>query len=201
MTQSKFENLSAFVDGEQSEQKLVDELCNDAQLSAKWQRYHIARDCLRNELPDELQLDIAANVAKALENEPAIVAPVADKKEESTTKPFFGQVIPMFRQGGQFAVAASVAIAVILGYQQFNQPEVDAPFNAAPTIAVSGIQGGLSPVSLEQTRALPASNVAEQKRKMNAMLIDHQQQVRMKNAESLSEDEKEKSEDKVDDQK
>jgi sigma-E factor negative regulatory protein RseA len=76
------------------------------------------------------------------------------------------------------AIAASVAVAMIIGVQQVNQADVNQPFNAAPPIP--GIQGGLSPVSFEQTRSIPNSDAVEQKRRINAYLTDHKQQLRFK---------------------
>jgi len=200
MTQRNIENLSAYMDGDNQEEGFLEELKNDAELQEKWHRYHIIRDGLKQELPTELNLDLSDKIAQALENEPTIMAPVTPKAEPkpepakvSKLAAWFGKasndeksnVKPMVQQTGQFAIAASVAIAVILGYQQFNQPVAEQPFNAAPTIPVTGIQGGLSPVSLEQTRSVPRTDVVEQRRRLNAYMNDHTQQVRHKsNVES-----------------
>lgn len=184
MTQSKNENLSALVDGELNDSKLFDELASDAELAGRWQRYHLIKDGLRNELPDTLNLNIADAVAKAIDNEPAIVAP---KESSSKSKPLWGNVVPLFRQGGQFAIAASVAVAVILGYQQFNHTTQDSDLNIAPVKAISGIQSGLSPVSLSQDRAVPRTDVADQRRKLNALLADHQQRMMLKTSDEKQE--------------
>lgn len=174
----KSEHISALMDGEQQDQTSIDALLNDPQELQTWQRYHLIRDGLRKELPTELNFDISANVAKALEQEMPIVAP---KKRKITELPVIANVIPLVRQGGQFAVAASVAAVMILGVQQFNQPAVEEqPFNTAPVLRVPGIQGGMSPVSLEQSRALPNQDASEQRRRINAYLMDHQQQMRFK---------------------
>lgn len=193
MAQSDFENLSALVDGESVDQETIKSVLTNKDAQAKWQRYHLMKEGLRGELPTQLNIDIAGQVAKALESEPAIVAPKQVAKKES--EPLLDNVISIFRQGGQFAVAASVAVAVILGYQQLNQPQDDPTFNAAPTLKVQGIQGGLSPVSLEQTRAAAKPDLAEQKRKMNALLMDHEQQVLMKDVESEDTDNNEETAD------
>ncbi len=185
MSQRKIESLSAFIDGD-DDGNFLEELRNDAELINKWQRYHIIRDGLKNELPVELNLDLSDKIAEALENEPTIMAP-----KPSRFRGWFGKVAndkgpigkglsPALQQTGHFAIAASVAVAVILGYQQFNQPVAVQPFSGAPTIPVTGIQGGLSPVSFEQTRTLPRTDVAEQRRRLNAYLNDHNQQVRRK---------------------
>jgi sigma-E factor negative regulatory protein RseA len=80
------------------------------------------------------------------------------------------------------AIAASVAVAMIIGVQQVNQPDVNQPFNAAPPIP--GIQGGLSPVSFDQTPAIPNSDWLEQRRRINAYMTDHNQQLRFKTIQS-----------------
>jgi sigma-E factor negative regulatory protein RseA len=67
---------------------------------------------------------------------------------------------------------------MIIGVQQVNQADVDQPFNAAAPIP--GIQGGLSPVSFDQTRTVPNFDGVEQRRRINAYLTDHKQQLRFK---------------------
>lgn len=197
MTQAKFENLSELVDAENTENGIWDELATDKELASRWQSYHLIRDGLRNELPDNLHLNIADAVAEALENEPTVIAPqkTADEKSVSrkrgnVIKPLFGNVAPLFRQGGQFAIAASVALAVIVGYQQINYTQQNSDLNIAPVKAVTGIQSGLSPVSLSNETALPQTSqsvVVEQRRKLNALMADHQQQMIFKTSESEEE--------------
>lgn len=175
----KFENLSALVDGENtvsnsSSSAVLDALKSDANLQRKWQSYHLIRDGLRQELPVNLDFDIAQKVALALDGEPTILAP----KRTWRDLPLFGNVVPFAKQGGQMAIAASVAVAMIIGVQQFNQSDSEQPFSAAPPIL--GVQGGLSPVSLDQTRAVPNVDALEQRRRINAFMTDHKQQLRFK---------------------
>ncbi len=173
MTQQN-ENLSAFVDGEHDGQFNLSDVLNDSAMAGKWQRYHLMRDTLRKEMPSELNLDLSASIAAALELEPTILAP----KRSWRDLPVVAQVVPFARQAGQLAVAASVAVAVIIGVQNYNQPEQQLqPYTSAPTF---GVAGGMSPVSLEQTRVLPQENMMEQRRSINAYLTDHQQQMRLK---------------------
>ncbi|MCU7555741.1 RseA family anti-sigma factor [Alteromonas sp. ASW11-19] len=186
MTQQQ-EQLSAFMDGEAQDNDIIDVIKQDAELRAKWQRYHVIRSGLRKEASVAPQVDITASVAAALENEPTIMAP---KKSRWSKVPVLGSVVPFARQTGQYAVAASVAAAFILGYQQFNQPELpNEPFMTAPT----NPQGGMAPVSLQQTRTLPRNDMEvmlEKKRKVNALIADHEQQVKIKQAEEQSEEAK-----------
>lgn len=171
------EKLSAVVDGELLDDTLLSALKNNPELNAKWQTYHLIRDTMRKELPPQVDFDISARVMAALADEPAILAPQKTWRD----LPLVGNVIPLIRQGGQFAIAASVAVAMILGVQQLNQSPVEQPFN--PALPLSGIQGGLSPVSLEQTRALPSTNMVDQRQLINAYLTDHQQQLRLKSSQ------------------
>ncbi|MFQ3192208.1 MAG: sigma-E factor negative regulatory protein RseA [Paraglaciecola sp.] len=175
----KLENLSALVDGELgvstlSSSLLLDAVKNDAELQLKWKSYHLIRDSLRQELPATMKFDIADKIAQAIEAEPAILAP----KKTWRDLPLVSNIVPFAKQGGQMAIAASVAVAMIIGVQQVNQADVSQPFNAAPPIP--GIQGGLSPVSFDQTRSIPNSDAVEQKRRINAYLTDHKQQLRFK---------------------
>lgn len=189
MTQQQ-EKLSAFMDGEIEGNEIIDAIKHDEALQAKWQRYHVIRGAMRKEASVAPQLDITASVAAALENEPAIVAP---KPSRWRSIPVLGSVVPFAKQSGQFAVAASVAVAVILGVQQFNQPAPSEPFETFSTRP----QGDLSPVSLEQTRALPRNDMNEMletKRKINALIADHEQQIRLKQAEEASDSDKQDSE-------
>ncbi len=175
MTQQQ-EKLSAFMDGEIDASSIVDDISASEELQGKWRRYHVIRSGLRKEASMGAQLDITGQVAAAIENEPAIVAP---KKSRWWSGSVVGNVVPFAKQSGQFAVAASVAVAVILGVQQFNQPAPSEPFMTAPTIP----QGSLAPVSLEKSRTLPRNDmnaVLEKKRKINALIADHEQQVRLK---------------------
>lgn len=183
MTQQQ-ENLSAFMDGEIDGNDIIEAIKQDDVLRAKWQRYHVIRSSMRNEATVAPQLDITASVALALDNEPAILAP---KRSRWEAIPVLGSVVPFAKQSGQFAVAASVAVAMIIGVQYVNQPAPTEPFTTAPTATV---QGGLAPVSLEQTRTLPRNDmndVLDKNRKINALIADHEQQVRLKQAIENSE--------------
>lgn len=175
MTQQQ-ENLSALVDGETIDSHLLDRLVKDTNLAQTWQRYHLYRHAMRKEMPEQADFDISSRIADALKDEPAIVAP----KRRWRDLPVVAGVIPLARQGGQLAIAASVAVAMVLGVQQFNQTNNVEPFNSAPTVLPTDPLGGLSPVSLEQSRPVARTDVLEQRRRINAYLADHRQQLRLK---------------------
>ena len=173
------ENLSAFMDGELSNSDTIEAVKNDTALQEKWRRYHLIRSGLRKEASVAPMLDLTAQIAAQIEQEPTVMAP----KRSWASLPVVGSVIPFAKQTGQFAVAASVAAAVILGYQQMNQPAPVEPFMTAPT---NNSIGGLAPVSLEQSRTIPRNDMAEfleKRRQVNALLEDHQQQIKLKQSD------------------
>ena len=182
MTQ-QHEKLSAFMDGELNEAEFIDSVKNDSELQAKWRSYHVIRSGLRKEATVMPEFDITAQVAAALENEATVLAP----KSKWQSIPGVNKIVPFMRQSGQFAVAASVAAAVILGVQQMNQPAPTEPFTTFQTCGTA--QAGLAPVSLEQSQTLRNNDMEallEKRRQINALLADHEQQLKLKRAEEQS---------------
>ncbi|BBO26890.1 anti-sigma-E factor RseA [Alteromonas sp. I4] len=182
MTQ-QHEKLSAFMDGELNEAEFIDSVKNDSELQAKWRSYHVIRSGLRKEATVMPEFDITAQVADALENEATVLAP----KSKWQSIPGVNKIVPFMRQSGQFAVAASVAAAVILGVQQMNQPAPTEPFTTFQTGGTA--QAGLAPVSLEQSQTLRNNDMEallEKRRQINALLADHEQQLKLKRAEEQS---------------
>lgn len=189
MTQ-QHEKLSAFMDGELDDRGFVDSIKNDSESLAKWRSYHVIRSGLRKEASVMPEFDITARVAAALEQEPTVLAPRSGWK----SLPVVNKVIPLLRQSGQFAVAASVAAAVILGVQQVNQqPTAEEPFTTFQTPVIPGMpQTGMAPVSLEQSNIVPNNRAGDsdallqKRRQINALLADHEQQLKLKQAEEQS---------------
>jgi len=189
MTQ-QHEKLSAFMDGELDDNGFVDSIKNDSESLAKWRSYHVIRSGLRKEASVMPEFDITAQVAAALEQEPTVLAP----KSKWKSLPVVNKVVPLLRQSGQLAVAASLAAAVILGVQQVNQqPAAEEPFTTFQTPVIPGMpQAGMAPVSLEQSNILPNNRAGDsdallqKRRQINALLADHEQQLKLKQAEEQS---------------
>jgi len=178
MTQ-QYEKLSAFVDGEHQDPEIAKSLSQDSELADKWKRYHLVRDCIRNEMSADIHFDISAEIAKRLENELPMVAPKRTWRE----LPVVASIIPLMKQSGQLAVAACATAVMIFSYQSYNQPEDTQPFLTAPT--QFGPQGGLAPVSLNKSQSVDREGMAillEQQRQINAIIEDHQRQLKLKNA-------------------
>ncbi len=167
------------MDGENQDPEIANGLTQNSELADKWKRYHLARDCIRNEMSADVHFDVSAQVAKRLENELAMVAPKRTWREF----PLVANIIPLVKQSGQLAVAACATAVIIFSYQSYNQPEESLPFLAAPT--QFGPQGGLAPVSLNTSQSIDREGMAillEQQRQINAIIEDHQRQLKLKNA-------------------
>lgn len=113
MTDKQMENLSALMDGELDElsiARLLGQMKNDPQLTSKWARYHLMGDAMRGDMQGFANVDLSASISAALADEAPLVAQsgVLASAKRQWWKPVAG-----------FSVAASVAMAVIVGAYQF----------------------------------------------------------------------------------
>jgi sigma-E factor negative regulatory protein RseA len=104
MTHKQHEPVSALMDGEVDGRQLDDLLkCmyDDHEMRQCWTRYHFIGDALRNNLPNDIQHDLASRVSQALEAEPTILSPVNPEPRSTSHRklPLTG-----------YALAASVAV-------------------------------------------------------------------------------------------
>ena len=199
------EQISALVDGELQDKALLEQLGNEPELAGTFARYHLYGDALRNDLPKHLDLDLSDSIMAALADEvphsvnpigqTAITnaldpsanhsandqshAPVADT-QSNVLRPMFGRrLAPMVRYVGQFAIAASVSAALIVGVQQYSQQDVQLPvLNTIP------LTGSATPVSLNyKTQTLQPTQeqaLLEQQRRIHELLMDHELQQRLR---------------------
>ncbi|WFO50706.1 sigma-E factor negative regulatory protein [Aeromonas veronii] len=188
------EQISALMDGDLSDAEVLNELEMDSDLQDTWGRYHLIGDAMRGDLPVNLQLDLSDSIMAALEDEPTILAPKpvetapvlqpvdAPVKTDSNVVPLFRRV---GQQLGQYAIAASVAAAVIFGVQQY-QGQDGVPAN--PVLNTIPIGGSAAPVSVHypqqdgaraRQQGLTEQQMQEQRERINAFLRDHQLQQRL----------------------
>lgn len=183
------EQISALVDGEIQDKVLLEQLGVEPEAANTFARYHLYGDALRNELPKHLQLDLSDKIALALADEAPIVArslssdhvveqPI-EPEQSNVVRPRFGQLAPVLRYAGQFAIAASVSAALIVGVQQYSQQDLQSPvLNTVP------MSGGAAPVSLNyntQSRRVSDEQVLlEQQRRIHELLMDHELQQRLR---------------------
>lgn len=183
------EQLSALMDGDLSEIEVLNELGTDPALQDTWSRYHLIGDAMRGDLPVNLQLALSDSIMLALEDEPAIPAPKPAQPAAPQVQPA-GKVIPFVRrfgqQVGQYAIAASVAAAVIFGVQQY-QGKDGVP--TSPVLNTIPVGGSAAPVSVHypqdgsrtgvRQQGLSEQQMQEQRERINAFLRDHQLQQRL----------------------
>ena len=183
------EQLSALMDGDLSDVEVLNELGTDPALQDTWSRYHLIGDAMRGDLPVNLQLDLSDSIMLALEDEPAILAPKPAQPAAPQVQPA-GKVIPFVRrfgqQVGQYAIAASVAAAVIFGVQQY-QGKDGVP--TSPVLNTIPVGGSAAPVSVHypqdgsrtgvRQQGLSEQQMQEQRERINAFLRDHQLQQRL----------------------
>ena len=184
------EQLSALMDGDLSDVEVLNELGTDPALQDTWSRYHLIGDAMRGDLPVNLQLDLSDSIMAALEDEPTILAPKPVESKPAAPQPGTAKVVPFLRragqQVGQYAIAASVAAAVIFGVQQY-QGQDGVPTN--PVLNTIPVGGSASPVSVhypqdgnratQRQQGLSEQQMQEQRERINAFLRDHQLQQRL----------------------
>jgi sigma-E factor negative regulatory protein RseA len=182
------ESVSALVDGQEENSKAIDKLKHDASLSASFANYHLIGDAMRNELPDNLNLDLAANIAAAIDKEPVSFAPNAKvtAQNENTAESKKSNVISWFKPAAQYGIAASFAAALVIGFQTETQQDVHVP---QPVLQTFPIGGSLDPVSMQQVESVPTSrqySAAEQSQRINAYIMDHAQQLKSRQTNAIS---------------
>ncbi|ABK49256.1 anti sigma-E protein, RseA [Shewanella sp. ANA-3] len=180
--------VSAAVDGETDLQTMA-ELAADTHSHNKWRNYHVIGDAMRGELPQTMALDLSASIAAAIELEPAIVSPqvsapdVTAAPQQVAVNAGQSRVVPLFKQFGQYAIAATVAMFAIVGVQNFNQTADDAA-SPSPVLITRPLVGSASPVSLQtgpvqQNQSYTNDKMNEQRRRINTYIQDHMLQQRL----------------------
>jgi len=186
MSESKFETISSLVDNyrapDQASEQAIDDILKDEHLSDTWQNYHLIGDVMRNEIPATLTLDLSAQIASAIADEPTILAPKASQaKVNSGIK---AKVIQLMKPIGQLAIAASAAGLMIVGVQQ-NTADTNEIITPSQIVQTKPLGGFANPVSFNyQQNTKSQQQVAleqriEQQRRFQALLSDHQQQIKL----------------------
>ncbi len=186
MSESKFEAISSLVDNyratDHESEQAIDDILKDEHLSTTWQHYHLIGDVIRDEIPSALQLDLSAQIADALQDEPTILAP--NHVEGKSTNTFKAKVVQLFKPLGQLAIAASAAGLMIIGVQQnvADNNEIITPNQIVQTKPLAGFANPVSfnyqqPVKPQKQAALEQR--IEQQRRFQALLSDHQQQIKL----------------------
>ena len=109
------EKLSAFMDGEADDQRVIDSLRQHDEARSTWATYHLIRDVMtQHYVPGSHAL--AGRVAAALQNEPTILAPKRWFKPKQ-----------LMRHASGVAIAATIASVAILVVHQSPETPQDIP--------------------------------------------------------------------------
>ena len=186
MSESKFETISSLVDNyrvsDQKSEQAIDDTLKDEYLANTWQNYHLIGDVIRDEVPQTLQLDLSAQIAAAIADEPTVLAPsTSNYKAESSIK---AKVIQFIKPVGQLAIAASAAGLMIVGVQQ-NTADTIEIITPSQIVQTKPLGGFANPVSFNYQQNNKSQQQAaleqriEQQRRFQALLSDHQQQIKL----------------------
>jgi sigma-E factor negative regulatory protein RseA len=178
MSEKKFETVSSVVDSYQQNDEMIEEMLNDKHMSATWDRYHLIGDVMRDESAECLSIDLSQSISAAIANEPTILAP---KHATSLTAVMKAKVIQFAKPFGQMAIAASAAGLLVMGVQQ-NSADNDIALPINQVVKTMPFGGIAEPVSLnfqQNNRSNQKQAFVEQQRRFQALLSDHQQQIKL----------------------
>ncbi|MBL0710546.1 MAG: transcriptional regulator [Colwellia sp.] len=218
MSENKFETISSLVDNhrvaEQSSEQIIDEILKDEHLSTAWQQYHLIGDVIRDDIsPTLLSLDLSAQIAEAIADEPSILAPKplshADNKISTLNSGLTARlkntlkskVTQLIKPVGQLAIAASAAGLMIVSVQQ-NTADTHEIITPSQVVQTKPLAGFANPVSFNfqqniqlqpDQKALIDQRRIVQQRRFQVLLSDHQQQIKLSAAKSTQSKDAEQS--------
>ena len=181
LNEKRKEQISALFDNEQSfeSRHLGDEL------EQATERYSLIGDVMRGEGKDLIQIDIADQVALALEKEETYSqAPEVEQINEASTVVAFNWKKPF----AQLAIAASVAAVAVIGVQTMPEQQNNgiSPEPHLQNLETMPFGGTATPVSYSTEPALQTAEKGlkelEEKR-LGALLVEHQRQARIAQAQ------------------
>lgn len=129
------EKLSALLDDyrdDDESRRLLNALQTDVNQQYTMQRYQMIGDVMRKELPDRIQLDLAARVRADLAVEPTLA--VRQRETHSTPGAGIAWWSWLFKPAAGLAVAASVALVAITSMQS---PGIKDPETGGSTVATA----------------------------------------------------------------
>jgi sigma-E factor negative regulatory protein RseA len=196
MSENKFETVSSVVDSYQPNDEIIEDLLNDAHLSATWDRYHLMGDVMRGETSDVINLDLSSEIAAAIADEPTVLAP---RTSNNLAAKFKAKVVHLAKPFGQMAIAASAAGLMVMGVQQ-NSADNNVILPESQVVKTMPFGGIAEPVSLnfqQTSRTNEKQAFVEQQRRFQALLSDHQQQIKLSSVDVSEQAKQEKVEDPV----
>jgi sigma-E factor negative regulatory protein RseA len=155
------EQLSALVDGEceiSEQQWMLRRLSSDNDLKARWQRYHLISDAVKNNLPSAVDARFADRIGEVIETVPPPQADVSGAAGFSWFKPVTG-----------FALAASVAAMGVVALRLIDAGD-------------SGKPDDLQRVAQKDQTERPQSSLDS---RLNTYLVNHNEYASMNGVQGV----------------
>ena len=178
------ELLSAYIDGEQVNHELTEQLCQDAELQESWEDFHTIRSIMRQESNVVLGADFTAKMESLIATEEIQVPNAMTSQplpQEVENTPFMQKLKAWFMPITQVAVAASVCLVAVLGVQSFNAKSTVQSAVDAPVLQTLPFNNGVQEVSYNApSKDVITTEQLEQKNKrIGAMLQSYELQRRV----------------------
>lgn len=167
------EKLSEVYDGEEFTKELN---LNDEEMKSHLENWSLIGSALREELPEKVDMSIADNVMAAIANDVKEEAALEEQPKEapdmSTFKvPVFFKKVSLYFT--QIAVAASVAMVTIVGWQTYSAGEMSGVIEPASTNTMGAV-GGLNLASFQSDDHEAVIHMNQVPRE-NATVAEHRQ--------------------------
>ena len=179
MNEKKFEQLSSLVDDQDHNFALLDDVKQNDELSDAYGRYHLIGDIMRDERSDFANIDLSADIAEAISQEPTVFAPKMSNSVVSRVK---AKVVNFVKPVGQMAIAASAAGLMVLGVQQANTDDGEqmVPSQVWQPLPVAGFADPVSYNFPQQSEPDSRKVMIERQQRMQSLLADHEMQIKLK---------------------
>ncbi|TLU59907.1 hypothetical protein FE810_16595 [Thalassotalea litorea] len=193
MSNKNSESISAFLDSYETEGLSIDDLKQDHQQLDTFGRYHMIGDIMRGETGQYIMPDLANNIAVAIAAEPTVLAP---QKAPSLAHRVKAKVVQFTKPAGQFAIAASAAGLMVLGVQQANVVEEESlvPSQVFQPMPFGGVADPVSYNFEKPSITQQKQDLIKRQQKLQAILLDHQKQIKLQASSSQPEQRQEQPE-------
>ena len=178
------ELLSAYIDGEQVNHELTEQLCQDAELQESWVNFHTIRSVMRQETNVFLGADFTAKMESLIATEEIQAAEVTESQplpQEVENSPFMQKLKAWFMPMTQVAVAAGVCLVAVLGVQSFNAKSTVQNSADTPVLQTLPFNNGVQEVSYNAPSkdVITAEQLEQKNKRIGAMLQSYELQRRV----------------------
>lgn len=169
MTEQEQERLSALVDNELPHNEITGEigkLLKNTPGHEVWGHYHLIGDAIRQEMGPVLDLQLAEQISKRLQDEPVVLAPHTSKRP----------IAKWLKPASGYAIAASVALlAVAVAPRLLNHETVNEPLNVIATNQVTEPPANVRIYVADDGTRWEMLHKPKVESRLNSYLVNHQE--------------------------